>query len=103
MLAEVGVEAQRTVLLPLDQAFTLQKVNRENRGVTTVTAPERQSAISEICKRSDLTPGGRHDFGLPSNICVSHGNRTAAMFAPSVGLQIRQVRIPGDVNPWYGI
>ena len=86
MLAEVGVEAQRTVLLPLDQAFTLQKMNREDRGVTTVTAPECQSAISKIGKRSNLTTGGRHDFGLPSNICVAHGNRAAAMLAPSVGL-----------------
>ena len=71
--------------------------------MTTVTAPERHSAISKVDKRSDLTPAGRHDFGLPSNICVTHGNRPAAMLAPSVGLQIRQIRIPGDVNPGGGI
>ncbi len=62
MLAEAAVEAQRTVLLPRDQAFTLQKINREDRGVTTFTAPERQNAISKIGKRSDLTPGGRYDL-----------------------------------------
>ena len=48
MLAEVAVEAQRLVVLPLNQAFTRQKMNREDRGVATVTAPERQSAMTKI-------------------------------------------------------
>jgi hypothetical protein len=54
--------------------------------VTTVTAPERQSVTSKIGERRDLAPGSRHDFGLPPDVCVAHGNRAAAVLAPGIGL-----------------
>jgi hypothetical protein len=86
MLAEVAVEAQRAVLLSLDQAFALQKMNREDRGMATVATTERQGAISKIGKRSDRTPADRDDLGRPGNIGVTHCDRSAAMVAPRVGL-----------------
>ena len=86
MLTEVGVEAQRAVLLSFEQAFPLQKMNRENCGVTTVAAAKRQGAISKIGKRSDRTPGWGDDFGRPAYIRVAHGDWPAPMVAPGIGL-----------------
>ena len=86
MLTEVGVKAQRAVLLSFEQAFPLQKMNRENCGVTTVAAANRQGAISKIGKRSDRTPGWGDDFGRSAYIGVTHGCRPAAMVAPCIGL-----------------
>src|SRR5262249_6328888 len=79
MLAEVAVEAQRAVLLSLEQAFLLQKMNREDRGVATVAAAERQGAIFKIGKRGARTAADRDDLGSPANIGVTHPYRPAAM------------------------
>ena len=103
MFAKVAVEAQRTVLLSLEEAFSFQKINREDRGVTTVTTAQRQGAISKIGKPRDWPAANCDDLGFPTNVGVTHRQRMTAMVAPGVGLQIRKVRVPGYVNARRGI
>jgi hypothetical protein len=53
MLAQVVFEAQG-VVLSFEQAFPLEKMDREDRSVATVAAAQRQGAISKIGNRSRL-------------------------------------------------
>ncbi len=103
MLADVAVEAQRAVFSPLDQAFALQKVNRQYSGMAAVAAAERQRTISKSGERSDRAPTDCDDLGCPAEIGVAHGDRAAGMAAPHIGLQIREVGVPGDVDTRRGI
>ncbi len=71
--------------------------------MATVAAAEGQGAISKIGKRSDRAAADRDDLSGPADIGVTHGDRPAAMVAPRVGLQIRKVGIPCDVNARHRI
>ena len=51
VLADVAVEAQRSVVFPLSQSLALQKINREDCRMAAVAAAERQGAVLEIGKR----------------------------------------------------
>jgi hypothetical protein len=103
MFAQIAVEAKGAILLSLHQAFALQKINQEDRGVATIAAAERQSAVPKIGQLSDLTSAGRNDLGRPTYIGVAHGDRPAAMVAPRLGLETGEVCIPCDVNARSGI
>ena len=50
VLAEVCVEAQRSVVLPFSQSLALQEINREDCRMTAVAAAERERAVLEIGK-----------------------------------------------------
>src|SRR6516165_3377157 len=84
MLADVGVEAQRAVVLPLDQALPGEKVNRQDRRVATVAAAEGERAVSQIGKPGNRAAAYRDDLRRPGEIGVAHGNRSASMAAPRV-------------------
>ena len=45
MLADIAVEAQRAVVPPLNEAFALEKMNRQDRSMAAVAAAERQRAV----------------------------------------------------------
>src|ERR1700719_3973523 len=63
MLAEVGIEAQRFIVFPLNQSLALQKINREDCRMAAVAAAEGQGAVLEIGEPSDRPPGYRDDLG----------------------------------------
>jgi hypothetical protein len=98
MLADVAVEAQAAVVPSLDQALLREKVNRQDRRVAAVAAAERQGAVAQIGELSDRTAADRDDLRRPGEIGVAHGNRSADMAAPLVGLQEGEVGVPGDVD-----
>src|SRR5262245_22896898 len=98
VFAEVGVEAQRSVMFPLNQSLALQKINREDRRMAAVAAAERQGAVLQIGKRSDRPTGDRNDLGHPADIGIAHRDRSAMVVAPGIGLEVCEVRIPCDVD-----
>ena len=84
MLADIAVKAKGAVVSPLDQAFALQKVDRQDSSMPAVAAAERQRAASEIRNGIDRPPAHSDDLGGPAEIRVAHGNRPAAMLAPRI-------------------
>src|SRR6516164_4291388 len=78
--------------------FTPQKVNRQDGSMAAIAAAERQRAVSQIRKRDDPPSTDSDDLRRPADIRVPHGNRLAAAVAPYIGLKIREVRVPGDVD-----
>src|SRR5262245_42656752 len=98
MLADVAVEAQRAVVRSLTHALLLQKMNGQNGCVSAVPAAKRKCSIFQIGERGNWTAGDRDDLRHPAQIGVAHGNRAAAMAAPFIGLQVSEVRVPGDVD-----
>jgi hypothetical protein len=76
VLVDVGVEAQRSVVLPLDQSLALKtldqslalkKINWEDCCMAAVAAAESEGAALKIAKRSDRPPGYRDDLGHPAH------------------------------------
>jgi hypothetical protein len=51
-----------------------------------------------IRKCSDRTPVHGDDLGRPAEVGVSHGNRSAALAAPRIGLKIREVTMHCDFS-----
>jgi hypothetical protein len=51
-----------------------------------------------IRKCSDRTPVHGDDLGRPVEVGVSHGNRSAALAAPRIGLKVREVTMHRDVT-----
>src|SRR5712675_123477 len=66
--------------------------------MAAVAASERQGAVLEIRKRRHRAPGDRDDLGHPTHIRIAHRDRSAAVVAPGIGLDISEVRIPSDVD-----
>src|SRR5206468_4190643 len=62
MFAYVAIEAQRLVVLSLAHALLLQKVNRKNRGVSAVSAAQRQRPIFQIRECRNRASGDRDDL-----------------------------------------
>src|SRR5215471_11081010 len=98
MFADIAVETQRLVLAPLTHPLLLQKVNGENRGVSTVSAAESERTTFQIRDCGNGTSRDRYDFGHPAYISVAHGDRPTGVPAPLIRLQVRQVCIPGDID-----
>src|SRR4029077_17304744 len=98
VLADVAVEAQRSVVFPFDQSLALQKINREDCRMAAVAAAEGQGAVFEIGEPSDRPTGYRDDLGGPAHISIAHRDRSATVVAPGIGLDIGEVRIPSDVD-----
>src|SRR4249920_2451500 len=98
VLADVAVEAQRAVVALPNEAFAFQKVNRQDRSMAAVAAAERQRAVPQIGERGDRPAAHRDDLGRPADIRIAHGNRPASVVAPRIGLQIREVGVPTDVD-----
>src|SRR5579863_4661207 len=103
VLADVAIEAQRAVLLALEQTVLLQEVYRQDRGMAAVTTAQRQRAISQIRQFPDRPPADGDDLSCPADVRVAHRQRTASVAAPLVGLQVSQVRVPRDINAWQRI
>src|SRR5215472_2915865 len=102
MLADIAVEAQGPVVLPLDQAFVLQEVNRQDRRMAAIAAAERERALLDITQPTDRAARRRHDLGHPAEIGIAHGDRPAGAPAPRLGLQKREIRVPADVDAGHG-
>src|ERR1700731_3079014 len=66
--------------------------------MAAVAAAERQRAVLEIGDRRHRAPGDRDDLGHPAYIRIAHRDRSAAVVAPGIGLNISEVRIPSDVD-----
>src|SRR5229473_2818788 len=94
MLAEVGVEAKRLVVLALDQSFALEEIDRKDRRVAAVAAAKGQGAALKIGKRGDRPAGDRNDPGRPAHVRIAHRDRSATVVAPGIGLDKSEVRIP---------
>src|SRR5262249_14263730 len=98
VLSEVGVEAERLVVPPLDQPFPGQEVNREDRRVSAVTAPEGQPLSAEVRRLSDPAACPDDDLGPPREVGVAHRQWPALALAEVVALEVGEVRVPGDVD-----
>jgi hypothetical protein len=100
VLAEIGVEAQRLVVLSLDQPLALKEINRKDCCMAAVAAAESQGAVLEIGKPGNRSTRYCDDPGRPTHIGIAHRDGSAALVAPGICLEISEVRIPGDVDAW---
>src|SRR5712692_1330358 len=66
--------------------------------MAAITAAKRQYTIFKVGKRCDRPPLYRNDLGHPAEIGIAHGDWSAAMAAPGIGLQIREICIPRNVD-----
>src|SRR5262249_40941609 len=94
VLAEIGIEAQRTVVAALGEAELGEKVHRKDGGVTAVAAAECQDATAQIVDRADRTTRERDDLARPAKVRVAHHERLAASAAPLDRLEERKIRVP---------
>src|SRR5215469_8016614 len=98
VFAYVAVEAQRTVVASLAHVLLLEEMNRKNRCVPAVAAPQRERSISQVRESINRASADRHDLGGPAEIGVAHGNGTTGVAAPLIGLQVGEVCVPSDIN-----
>src|SRR5436305_2720573 len=66
--------------------------------MAAVAAAERERAVLEIGKLRYRSPGDGDDLGHPAHIRIAHGDRSATVVAPGIGLDKSEVRIPADVD-----
>src|SRR5262249_13599668 len=103
MFAHVAVEAQRSVVHAFAHALLRQKVDGQNRGVSTVPAAKRERTIFQITKSANRAAGDRNDLGHPAEISVPHSDRTTGVTAPLISLQEGKICVPCDIDTRHGL
>jgi len=81
-----------------EEGIGLEKVNRKNRCMATISVAERERPIFQFSDRRNRASSYCDDLVIQPRFSVAHGDRMAGIGAPLLGLQVGKVSIPGNIN-----